>query len=385
MRRLSRRQLLKRGACAGLGIGGSTSLLGCGTNPPPAIPQPDDAPTDKTARVAAIRGTDLYQMTRETLEAVGGIESVVHPGETVFIKPNFGTHGFTPFNTFKRGESTKPEIIIALAEECLRAGASKVTIGEAGQMAQFSWDDVTTLDDSTNLAAEAERLSATYPGTVELACLCVDTPEWDSVPAPHTGLGEIVVPGLVTQADRIISAAVLKTHRWTHITGSLKNFVGVTPLEGYDTFNMGWRIVLHNAAGSIAQCFLDIVSALKPDLAIIDGSICCESNGPNVFPGWWGTTVDVKDRLGDWFMLGSTDLAAADATAARIIGHDVEAIDHLQMAYAQGVGQIREDMIDVTGATVDDLQMDWVPAEITVGFREVILPGLLMKLAGGLW
>ncbi|MBN1345368.1 MAG: DUF362 domain-containing protein [Phycisphaerae bacterium] len=376
---------MRRSAGAGFGIGAAKCLTGCGTNPPPFIPQPFDSPTEATARVAAIRGTDLYEMTRETLDALGGMGSIVHPGETVFIKPNFGTHGFTPFNTFQRGESTKPEIVIALAEECLKAGASKVTIGEGGQIARFSWETVTTLDDSTNLAAEAARLSDSYPGQVELACLCVDTPEWDAVPSPHTDLGEIVVPKLVTQADRIISAAVLKTHRWTSVTGSLKNFVGVTPLDGYDTFQMGWRIVLHNAAGSIAQCFLDIVSSVKPDLAIIDGSICCESNGPNVFPGWWGTSVDVRDHLGDWFMLGSTDLAAADATAARIIGQDVDQIDHLQMAYDQGIGQIREDMIDVDGATIAELRMDWVPAELTVGFGEVILPGLLMKLVGGLW
>ena len=100
-------------------------------------------------------------------------------------------------------------------------------------------------------------------------------------------------------------------------------------------------------------------------------------------PGWWGRTVDVKDRLGDWFMLGSRDLPAADATATRVIGHDVDEITHLQMAYHQGLGQVREDRIELAGATVDELRMEWQPAEPTVGFNEVMLPGLMFKLFGG--
>jgi uncharacterized protein (DUF362 family) len=55
--------------------------------------------------VAAIRGEDLSAMTREALEAVGGVRSIVNEGETVFIKPNMVTLPFVPFigNRFVAG------------------------------------------------------------------------------------------------------------------------------------------------------------------------------------------------------------------------------------------------------------------------------------------
>lgn len=383
MSRLSRRSFLRRAAGAGLALGTSKLITGCGGAAPAFIPVSTDAPVDTTARVAAIRGTDLYEMTRQALDAVGGIESIIHPGETVFIKPNLGGMGFVPHNIFDTGESTKVEIIVTLVEECLQAGASKVIIGEAGQVRSFDWATAVTLDGSTNLAAERDRLNAIYPGGVELACLMADSPEWDPVPSPHTDLGQIYISSLLARADRVISVCPIKTHRWTGITATMKNFVGTTSYDRYGN-GLNWRFILHGAAGGVDQCFLDIVAAIQPDLSIIDGSICVEGNGPHVFPGWWGTTVNVRDRLGDWFVLAGTDPAAVDATASRIIGQDVSGVPFLVRAYDQGIGQTQEDRIELVGATLSELSMNWTPAQHTEGFGDVVLPTILLKMLG-LW
>jgi uncharacterized protein (DUF362 family) len=338
---------------------------------------------DATARVVAVRGDDLAAMARELVEHLGGMSAIVRAGESVFIKPNVGGLSVIPGDSFANGESTKIEIVTAIAEECLKAGAARVTIGEGGLTRSFSWELATTLDHSTNLVREVERLNAAYPGRVELACLIADSPAWDPLPSPHTDLGQIFVSSLVTRADRVISIAPIKTHRWSVTTGTMKNFVGTTSFEQYGS-GMSWRIGLHNAAGGVIQCFVDIVAALKPDLAIIDGSICCEGNGPHVYPGWWGTTVDVRDRLGSWFLLGGTDSVAVDATATRIIGQAVEQVPYLVRADEQGVGQTQADKIEMVGAALQELQMKWVPAEPTEGFSEVILPALIMwGLSGG--
>lgn len=383
MRRLTRRGFLHCAAGAGLGLSGSQLLTGCGGTPPPLIGAVTDVPVDTTSRVSVIRGLDLYEMTHQALDAVGGIESVVHPGETVFIKPNLGGVDFVSHNSFLGGESAKVEIIVTVAEACLQAGASKVIIGEGGQVRQFSWEHAVTLDGSTNLAAEAARLNAAYPDKLQLACLMVDSPEWDPVPSPHTDLGEIYISSLLARADRVISIAPIKTHRWTYITGTMKNFVGSTSFDRYGS-GMPWRYALHNAAGGVSQCFLDIVAGIRPDLAIVDGSICCEGNGPHVLPIWWGTTVDVRNRLGDWFLLAGTDLPALDATAARIIGQDVAGVPYLVNAYNQGLGQIQESQIQLVGASLDELRMNWTPAQHLEGFGDVILPTLILQSLG-LW
>ncbi len=372
----TRRGFLRRGVQVGAALGAAKLLTGCGGERP-WLPAPTDAPLPGTARVNAVLGTDLYAMTREALEAVGGMASIINPGETAFIKPNFGGLGFVDGDPIRLGESVKPEIVIVVAEACLQAGAAKVIIGEGGQSRVIPWEQATTLDGTTDLITESERLNAAYPGEVVLASLEVDSPAWDPIPSPHTGLGDVYVSSLLARADRVISIAVIKSHRWCHVTGSMKNFVGATSFDQYG-FGFPWRFLLHSAAGSVAQCFLDVVAGIQPDLAIIDGSICCEGNGPHVVPGWWGDTVDVRDRLGQWFMLSSTDPAAADATAARIISHNVDKIPHLCMAGEQGVGVVREDRIELVGASLGDLQIDWAPAEHTYGFGEVLLPGCML-------
>jgi uncharacterized protein (DUF362 family) len=318
--------------------------------------------------VAAIRGNDLDAMARDALEAVGGAQKIVNGGETVFIKPNMVTLPFAPAapdsNPFTGGECTKPEIVIAVAEECLRAGAAEVIIGDGSQMPTFDWKFATTLDGATNLAEEAERLSSEYEGQVTLACLDTESPEWVEVPS-RTGLGKVAISSLVARADRVISIPVMKTHQWAQLTLSLKNFVGVTPLERYgwkgaDSMYVRARLD-HTAPETIAQLYLDIVDAVKPDLAIIDASIGLEGNGPSV--GGGGTTVDMRDRLGSWLLLASTDLVAADATAARIMSHDVADVKQLGMGYEMGLGEMREESIEIVGERLDNLRVDWKPAE----------------------
>jgi uncharacterized protein (DUF362 family) len=74
----------------------------------------------------------------------------------------------------------------------------------------------------------------------------------------------------------------------------------------------------------------------------------------------------MRDRLGSWLLLASTDLVAADATAARVMSHDVAAIKQLAMANAMGLGEIDEGSIEIIGERLDDLRVDWVPAKILV-------------------
>ena len=376
MHRLTRRDFLRLGAGAAVALGASPILTGCGGEeaaPEPSLTPEFSATSEPTARVAAIRGNDLYTMAREALEAVGGAQKIVNPGETIFIKPNMVMLPFAPAlgNRFVVGECTKPEIVIAVAEECLGAGAAEVIIGDGSQMPTFDWEYATTLDGSTNLAEEAERLSSKYEGKVTLACLDVDSPEWVEVPT-SISLGKVAISSLVTRADRVISIPVIKTHKWAQLTLSLKNFIGITPLERY-----GWkgeesmwaRVLLHKndfTPQAIAQLYLDIVAAVKPDLAIIDASIGVEGDGPEAIEGM-GTTVDMKDRLGSWLLLASTDLVAADATTARIVNHDVAYVDRiLAMGYEMGLGEVREDSIEIIGERLDNLRVDWKPAKLAI-------------------
>jgi uncharacterized protein (DUF362 family) len=316
------------------------------------------------AQVAAIRGDNLDSMTRDAIDALGGMQTVVSKGETVFVKPNFVSFPWAQYNNcFQVGECTKPEIIIAVTEECLKAGAAEVIIGEGSHLPKFEWQYAVTLDGNTNLVKEAKRLSSLYDGKVALACLETDSPGWVEVPS-KTSLSKIAISSLVANADKVITIPVAKTHSWAQLTLASKNFIGITPLSRYAQLiaSTWWNrgTFDHSSPQAIAQVYLDIVKAVKPDLSIIDFSIGLEGDGPS--KGLGGTTVNMKERLGSWAILASTDIMAADATAARIMSHDTKKVKQLAMGFEMGLGEIREQSIEVLGEKLDNLRAEWKPA-----------------------
>ena len=127
MHRLTRRDFLILGAGAAIAAG-APAILGSCKDEQEATERTETA--EPASKVAAVRGNDLYAMTRQALEAVGGITAIVQPGEMVFIKPNLVTIPWAQFNRnpFLLGECAKIEIVTTFAEECLKAGASKVII-----------------------------------------------------------------------------------------------------------------------------------------------------------------------------------------------------------------------------------------------------------------
>ena len=290
----------------------------------------------------------------------------MNKGETVFIKPNFVNFPWAQYNNcFHSGECTKPEIIIAVTEECLKAGAKEVIIGEGSHLPKFEWKYAITLDGSTNLVKEAERLSSLYDGKVTLACLETDSPGWVEVPS-STSLNKIAVSSLAVNADKVISIPVAKTHSWAQLTLAAKNFIGITPLSRYAQLIGGtwWNrgTFDHSSPQAIAHVYLDIVKGIKPDLSIIDFSIGVEGDGPTTNVG--GKTLNMKERLGSWAIIAGKDIMAADATAARIMNHDTNKVKHLAMGFDMGLGLIQEDSIEMLGEKLDNLRVQWKPARL---------------------
>lgn len=359
MQKTNRRNFLKASVNAAFAVAAPWPLTTCRGSVA-------ESSQEVNAKVAAIRGKNLGSMTRDAIDALGGIRTVVNKGETVFIKPNFVTFPWAKYNKcFHVGECTKPEIIIAVAEECLKAGAAEVVIGEGSHLPKFDWRHAITLDGNTNLVKESQRLGSKYDGKVTLACLETDSPGWVEVPS-KTPLNKIAISSLVANADKVISIPVAKTHSWAQLTLAAKNFIGITPLSRYAQLidNTWWNrgTFDHSSPQAIAQPYLDIVKSIKPHLSIIDFSIGLEADGPS--KGQGGTTVDMKERLGSWAIIASTDILAADATAARVMNHDTKKVKQLAMGFEMGLGEIREQSIEIVGEKVDNLRVEWKPARI---------------------
>jgi uncharacterized protein (DUF362 family) len=398
---ISRRDLLKRGAVGVAAALAAPTLLNLGCDSAdkaegdlsvdtPAADVPPEVVETHAATVYAILGsslTELHDMGMRAAEALGFTGTAL-AGKTVFLKPNFVALGMEMFGVgfnANTGEVTKPEIVLGVAEQCLKAGAAKVIIGEGSQCESWEWDTVTFVDGNsiggvTNLKAAVEALLATYgAGRVEMLCLNAVN-EWHVIPSASTS--ELVKDGIsigkaFALADHIVSIPVIKTHQWARLSASMKNYFGAASINLHG--NGVSRCQLHVAYDKMAVhgiddagvsgSFIDMVKWRKErgykDYAIVDGTICLEGSGPHMAPVNDGRTIHTKARnaAGKYFLLAGNDAVAVDTTVAAIVNIAATDIKALVMARFLGLGEM--DDIGVVGSSVADLQItDWMKPEM---------------------
>ncbi len=152
-----------------------------------------------------------------------------------------------------------------------------------------------------------------------------------------TTLPKLYLPQSLRRADFIVSLPKMKTHHWAGVTLSMKNLFGVMPGACY-----GWpKNVLHHAG--IGQSILDICATVRPHLAIVDGIVGMEGDGPIM-----GTPKPSH------LVVMGTNLPSVDATCARLMGFNPEMIDYLRHASGT-LGPIQERHIEQRGEALAPL------------------------------
>ncbi len=258
---------------------------------------------------------DLESIIRRGLGELGlGPASV--KGKSVLLKPNLvePTRSVPHINTH-------PRVVIAAAEVFRRWQAREVLVAEGQGHCR---DSLYVLDESGLGDAVADSnlefidLNHDDTFTMDNALGC-------------TKLRKLVLPVTLRRADLIVSLPKMKTHHWAGVTLAMKNFFGVMPGVYY-----GWpKNVLHHVG--IPESILDICAAVRPHLAIVNGIIGMEGDGPIM-----GTP-----KAAGVLVMG-TNLPAVDATCTRIMGLDPWRIAYLAGASGR-LGPIAEPHIAQRG------------------------------------
>lgn len=273
------------------------------------------------ARVVTLRAPDygagLAAQLEEGLRALPTTAARVR-GARVLLKPNLVE--FSP----ERPINTDPRFVGALAVALLRLGAREVRVGEGPGHRR----DTEALVEHSGLGAVLRELGLRFVD------LNVDTPVDRPLAANLTGLGRLSLAGQAVGADLLVSVAKLKTHHWAGATLSMKNLFGVVPSAVY-----GWpKNPLHWAG--IDASITDLWLALRPGLAVIDGIVGMEGDGPIM-----GEAVPMGCVL-----LGE-QCPAVDATAARLMGLRPERMPYLREAAARG-GTLHPLRVEVVGDAI---------------------------------
>jgi uncharacterized protein (DUF362 family)/Pyruvate/2-oxoacid:ferredoxin oxidoreductase delta subunit len=271
--------------------------------------------------VVSCPGYDLDGVRRAVgavLAPLGGIRRFVRPGMRVLLKPNLLNDAGPD-----RGTTTHPAVVRAVAEQVQAAGGT-VLVG-----------------DSPGGPIEANpriwRASGMVGVTEQLGVQLVpfDQVVWKRLDGANRepAVDYFVAPP-VLEADLVIDLPKLKTHVLTFYTGAVKNLYGVIP---------GTRKrEPHLCAPGVvdfSSVLVDVLELVRPGLAILDGVLGLEGNGPGIkgTPRYFGCLV------------ASVDPVAVDAVIARSLGYWPGEIMHLELASARGLGVSDLDAIRVEG------------------------------------
>jgi uncharacterized protein (DUF362 family) len=327
---MTRRKLLVRSgaAAAWLAAGGVllSDRLGAFDAPPPfdrsVYPEPD------RSAVAVLKASS-YEGDLEgiLLEGLRLVRADVRR-KSVLLKPNLVE--------FFHGSSvnTDPRMVVAAANALRRLGASSVVVAE-GPGHRRDTDAVVVA------SGLREALDDAGLPFVDLN----DAPvARTALRSTYTGLSELWIPRVLRDTDVVVSMPKLKTHHWVGVTLSLKNCFGCMPGRVY-----GWPKDVFHVHG-ISESILDIFAAVRPSLAIIDGVVGMEGDGPIM-----------GDPVRSGVVIVSRDGVAADVTGARVMGLEPEKVGYLMEA-GRFLGQSHSELIDQRGEDPESVAQAFTPA-----------------------
>lgn len=224
--------------------------------------------------------------------------------------------------------NTDPRVVSAVIELCKKEGASEVVVAEG----PGHWRNVEYLVEASGLGDVLRRHAVAF----------VDINHDEPVKTPNlgrlTGLEYLYLSKTVAAADVLISLPKLKTHHWAGATLALKNLFGTLPgiCYGWPKNELHWR--------GIENSIVDIALTRTPELAIVDGIVGMEGDGP----------LNGTAKPFGALIMGH-DLVALDATCCRLMMLDPEKIGYLVLGAMKKLGRLKEGDIPQLGEKIADL------------------------------
>jgi uncharacterized protein (DUF362 family) len=253
------------------------------------------------ADLAVVHGSNTDHMVRAALDHLGGMEHFIHKGDRVVLKPNVGWD-----RQPEQAANTNPEVVAAVARLCREAGAAEVLVTDVSlndPQRSFTRSGI-------KAAAQAAGASVVLPGSNDF---------WQT-----DMRGELLkvwpVSRFFLQADKLINLPIVKHHSLCGCTLAMKNWYGVLG---------GRRNQLHQ---QIHTSIVDLASAMRPSLTIMDATRVLKHNGPT-----GGSLDDVRVEN---TLIAGTDEVAIDTYSLRFLDLKAEQVPFLAMAEARGLGKV---------------------------------------------
>jgi len=285
-----------------------------------AVGQLRQLPMQSAVHIARAKSYDdnLFEILLKQFEHYRAL--VPLQGKRVVLKPNMVEyHRDKVINT-------NPLVVSAVIELCRHEGAKEIIVAEG----PGHWRNVEYLVSASGLGDVLKKHQVPF----------VDINHDEPVKTPNlgrlTGLEYLYMSRTIASADVVISLPKLKTHHWAGATLSLKNLFGTLPgiCYGWPKNELHWR--------GIDNSIVDIALTRTPELAIVDGIIGMEGDGP---------LNGTAKHMG--ILVMGSDLVAVDATCCRAMELDPERMGYLVLGHAKKLGRIKAEEIQQLGERID--------------------------------
>jgi uncharacterized protein (DUF362 family) len=314
MPKIDRRDFVRAGVLAGaglrLGFLSSHALLATPATFLSNAPGPEPIPQPPVLSIAHYKSSpadphgiaeEAKRLTRQALEAMGGMTRFVSKGNIVWVKPDIGWD-----RRPEQAATTNPDVVATLVEMSYQAGAKKVLVSDNPcNPARLSFP-------RSGIQQAAEKAGAEV--------MFLDERKFRKMSVKGRVLKEWEVYQEVVEADRLINVPIAKNHNLCLATLGMKNLMGVIG---------GPRNRLHQDLGGT---LVDLAAFFKPQLVVLDAIRVLTANGPV-----GGNLADVKRKD---VVVAGVDQVAVDAVGATLLGYQPASIGYIAEGNARGLGTL---------------------------------------------
>ena len=291
-------------------------------------------------RVAIRKNDDIQTAVHQALADLGGMGRFVKPGDRVVISPNYAV----PIEPGD-GAVTNPEVVLAVIQAALEAGAGQVAVAESAICGLNAGEIMDRLGLTERFRAAGAVVINLDSGEVEKT----------TIPVPRGKLiKKLKVFRPALDCDLLISIPVMKTHIYAGVSLGMKNLKGTLPDEQKKLFHRVGVDEKSDEDHELDRCIADMMTVHHPGLTVIDASVAQE--GFKAGMGVAGSAVEMN------LVLAGSDFVAVDAVAADLMGFDPFEINHIRYCVETGLGRADVAELELLGDDPGPLMRRFQPA-----------------------
>lgn len=262
----------------------------------------EETEKEKIPDLAVVTNGSPAELTRTTINLLGGMKRFVLRGDIVVVKPNIGWD-----RSPEQGATTNPEVVAEIVKLCVEAGAKKVKVFDR------PCNTPSRCYENSGIKQAASKAGAEVSYVVDAGFVKTKFPNGLKLKSWY-----LYKPAL--ECDLLINLPIAKHHSLSRLTLGMKNLMGIM---GGDRGQIHWNI---------DENLADLSNFIRPKLTVLDAVRILVKNGPQ--------GGNLKDVIKIDTVIVGEKIATVDAYGATLFGLKPSDLSSVVIGNKLGLGEI---------------------------------------------